>query len=247
MSPDIDTMTPSTPPSRPPRPRRISIDTTHPIPTSPSPRSPSLSSLQAAATLNASLHHRSPPATLARRRSSLAANLALNDPTLPSPGELQPSSYPPHHHQRQPSLGALHQDLEAETEGQVNRLLHMIRLQQEQLAALKLQAAHSQRQPSAERPPLSRHSSSALTTSSTATNSPAQQRPASPPALGAEEFVLLPSGSSPGVVARDDPAFYYQAETQTLTRENQMLRCRVRELGTYSFRCISPLFLPSIL
>ena len=36
-------------------------------------------------------------------------------------------------------MGELHQELEAETEGQVNRLLHMIRIQQDQLSTLQRQ------------------------------------------------------------------------------------------------------------
>lgn len=44
-----------------------------------------------------------------------------------------------------------------------------------------------------------------------------------------EEWQLSGSGNPPGT--RDEIAFY-QAETQTLTRENQMLRNRIRELGS---------------
>jgi hypothetical protein len=40
---------------------------------------------------------------------------------------------------------------------------------------------------------------------------------------------MLPS---PAATSRDESAFY-QAETQNLTRENQMLKLRIRELGTY--------------
>ncbi|KAJ9636794.1 hypothetical protein H2199_007788 [Coniosporium tulheliwenetii] len=40
-------------------------------------------------------------------------------------------------HERTPSLGELHQELESEQEGQVNRLLNMIRAQQAQIAALQ--------------------------------------------------------------------------------------------------------------
>lgn len=39
---------------------------------------------------------------------------------------------------------------------------------------------------------------------------------------------MLPGGSQTN---RDDVA-YYQAETQMLTRENQMLKMRIRELGS---------------
>lgn len=61
-------------------------------------------------------------------------NLHLNDPTVPAPGEMgseqhghagsphfgaaSPSTADPHHH-RAPSLGELHQELEAEQEAQV--------------------------------------------------------------------------------------------------------------------------------
>lgn len=67
-------------------------------------------------------------------------NLQLNDPALPGPGEMavehsassaqrlspQPLSGSPHmadpHHHRAPSLGELHQELEAEQEAHVVRL-----------------------------------------------------------------------------------------------------------------------------
>jgi hypothetical protein len=76
-----------------------------------------------------------------RRRSNVAMTLSLNDPALPAPGELSssdqrtnfyttgsPSSIggssviatgDPHHHQRTPSLGEIHQELEQEQEAQV--------------------------------------------------------------------------------------------------------------------------------
>jgi hypothetical protein len=59
-------------------------------------------------------------------------NLNLNDPSLPAPGELAMSASSrsrsgqwPHspHHERNPSLGELHQELEYEQEGQVVCLL----------------------------------------------------------------------------------------------------------------------------
>ena len=53
---------------------------------------------------------------------------------------------------------------------------------------------------------------------------------------GGEEW-LLSGGGSHG--SRDESAFY-QAETLMLTRENQMLRLRIRELGkSTQFRCMS--------
>ena len=83
-----------------------------------------------------------------RRRSNVAVNLNSSDPTLPAPGELQSSdprssvgnafrTSSPHtiggssaiatgdpHHQRAPSLGELHQELEQEQEAQVVSRLH---------------------------------------------------------------------------------------------------------------------------
>ncbi|RMY03406.1 hypothetical protein D0867_10701 [Hortaea werneckii] len=268
-------------------------DTTWPAP--PSPRSPPLSSLHAAATINAGLH-RSPsnaspsnnlhPA-MERRRSSLLNNFNMNDPTIPAPGEMQqnssnntspssrrrslafPPASPPHH--RHQSLGELHQELENEQEAQVNRLLHMIRIQQDQLAAFQ------QRQQS---PLLPSTSTSTSQTSSPEPSSasnlisttllPSQSQPCSttttttsppgpPHVLPRRPSATQPSHpvssishgttSSPPPAAafppvsgsdtwfggtttmmRDETAFY-QAETQTLMRENRMLKCRVRELA----------------
>lgn len=75
------------------------------------------------------------------RRTSVAMDLNLQDPSLPAPGEYQPTDYHswsgqfratsprslgsptmPQHHQRAPSLGELHQELEQEQEAQVVRL-----------------------------------------------------------------------------------------------------------------------------
>ena len=73
-----------------------------------------------------------------RRRSTVLMNLQHNDPSVPGPGEMvtdttesntghrsphqhgsgSPLLHAPQHH-RAPSLGELHQELEAEQEGQV--------------------------------------------------------------------------------------------------------------------------------
>ncbi|KAF2817403.1 uncharacterized protein BDZ99DRAFT_457140 [Mytilinidion resinicola] len=216
----------------------------------------------------------------ARRRSSVRLVVQREDPTLPSPGELQPMSpstrtrapgFPPSpHHERAPSLGELHQELESEQEGQVNRLLNMIRQEHHALSNQRTSHAlpsHSSsaviddgppqptRSPSLPRSgyasqqnmshpqasPLIPRSRSPLP----AYNSPSRQsslhnqsqssshagspaiRPVSA-ALGSQnessEFLLGTPAN-----ARDESAFY-QAETQTLTRENQMLKLRIREL-----------------
>jgi hypothetical protein len=95
-------------------------------------------SLAAAAALNAGLHsedsrHSSSGSLRGprrdRRRSSVQMSLTLNDPSLPGPGELQMSpgasrsnsnAWPSNPtHNRNPSLGELHQELENEQENQV--------------------------------------------------------------------------------------------------------------------------------
>jgi hypothetical protein len=163
-------------------------------------------------------------------------NLHLNDAQMPGPGELQEAR-----HHRAPSLGQMHQELENEQEAQVNRLLHMIRLQQEQIDELhvdqpataasaidteRTMSSSSRQHPLPPRPlSLSRHSSQAVSVTSgprSSSRSPALRPLASPYDNPREDWLL---GAT-----RDENAFY-QAETQTLTRENQMLKVRIRELG----------------
>ena len=164
-------------------------------------------------------------------------NLHLNDAAMPGPGEMQDS-----HHHRAPSLGQVHQELESEQEGQVNRLLHMIRVQQDQIDALNGEQPATEgesrprtlsnlsRQPSQslQRPTsLSRHSSQAISVTSgprSSSRSPALRPVASPYDTQRDDWLL---GGT-----RDESAFY-QAETQMLTRENQMLKARIRELGEF--------------
>ncbi|KAI0193472.1 hypothetical protein F4808DRAFT_442239 [Astrocystis sublimbata] len=239
-----------------------------------------------------------------RRRSSVLMNLQLNDPTVPAPGEMpasesgattgQGQGHPPHqlmaspqplpasplmtardpYHNRTPSLGELHQELEAEQEAQVNRLLQMIRQQQIQL--LQLQTAqgqgHSQSGVAAEEPntasststshapatvpfpvppspsgstprsPSLSHPSSTLDTARDAlhrrSRTPSHSQSAASPRLAIAPSPLLSSsqvssltqGPEGEMLAVRDEMTYYQAETQSLVRENQMLRHRVREL-----------------
>ncbi|KAI9793945.1 MAG: hypothetical protein M1833_000514 [Piccolia ochrophora] len=217
-----------------------------------------------------------------RRRSAVLLNLNLNDPTLPGPGELQGSEHrtsafraaspqstsPPYptadpHHQRAPSLGELHQELEAEQEAQVNRLLQMIRQQQHQLRQMQQATGQVPLDPTGtaidDSTPTSERSFSFPTLSqppASVTNprprSPAGQHRSSQdlsrqssrrsrnpsrttsPALGPVSAGpgAHPDGTEPWTLggSRDESAFY-QAETQTLMRENQMLRMRIRELG----------------
>lgn len=308
MPPDLNSLPPSRSPSTSTsplqaRPSMASSIESSSFNASTSPHSPSLSSLQAAAAINAGMH-RSPGNTsprFERRRSSLMTNLQLNDPAVPAPGEMlqshrspghntrarSPLRAPdPHHpqHQRAPSIGQIHQELESEQEAQVvrsattppsstlahatdhvhaqNRLLQMIRVQQDQITALQptsptssepsshhaaavppttdaetrsrttsnagiplnlMQASQPPRSPSQRPMSLSRQSSRAAGIRSTS-QSPAL-RPISNSDAHRDEWSLGTASLS-----RDDHAFY-QAETQSLTRENQMLKQRIRELG----------------
>lgn len=272
----------------PPNPRR---DT-------PSPRSSS-TSLAAAATINAAdLSRRSSASNRGgsprlgraaeRRRSQVAMNINLNDPSIPSPGELSssdpraslghsfssasPSSIggtrtiadgDPHHHQRTPSLGEIHQELEQEQEAQVNRMLQMIREQQLRLDQMRMQAAaaagvgdtsRQSSQPGSAVPvtlstavedltPASEQSFTLTTTTTQPQPQPHHPAPRLPPSATHRS-----SSRSPALRAIDhdslletatvrrnsnslrDESAYYQAETASLTRENQMLRQRIREL-----------------
>ena len=163
MAPDLNSLPPSRSQSGSPLQSRAvgaNAETPRHQTPSPSPRASSVS-LAAAATINAgiqnqdsrrsSLSNRGSPqfGRAERRRSTVAMNLNLNDPTLPGPGELQSgdprvsmghafSTTSPHsiggsptiatgdpHHQRAPSLGELHQELEQEQEAQVVRIVPM--------------------------------------------------------------------------------------------------------------------------
>ncbi len=150
MTPDHPSSSPSTHVSR-----RASLGSTASHPhaangsSTPPHLSPATTSLAAGAAVNAGIRSedRHPSSgSLAggaggsayrRRRSSVRHNFALNDPTMPSPGELatgagarphalQPSAYgqaggtgSPVRHARTPSLGELHQELESEQEAHV--------------------------------------------------------------------------------------------------------------------------------
>ncbi|KAJ0422816.1 hypothetical protein BJY00DRAFT_66233 [Aspergillus carlsbadensis] len=154
------------------------------------------------------------------------------------------------HHQRTPSLGELHQELEQEQEAQVNRLLQTIRSQQVRLQHLEQQ--HQQPQsaiddvtPSSERSatfppaaPLSTAGNRASTTqlpSSLPSRRPSQaQSPSFRPLADSRssetlEWVPGPGESAARRGSRDESSFY-QAEAAMLSRENQMLRQRIREL-----------------
>ncbi|KAL9114514.1 MAG: hypothetical protein Q9227_001595 [Pyrenula ochraceoflavens] len=315
MAPDVNSL----PPSRSTSASPMTTQATPPVAPSeglrgqdpsPSSRSPSVS-LAAAATINAADRSRRSSASLSRssprpsraserRRSNVAMNLNLNDPSLPGPGELasgdhrtslgqgfrtsSPTSIGPNtaiasgdpHHQRTPSLGELHQELEQEQEAQVNRLLQMIRQQQAQLQQLQAQ----QQTPHGQSPMLSQSQPSALATASgtaiddstptsersfslpmpvplpyhtpsvhsAATPRHRASRPTSQttsPALrplrqishdSISEFPTLgsfptsPQDASRRRSSREESSAFYQAETANLTRENQMLRHRIREL-----------------
>ncbi|KAI1172592.1 hypothetical protein F4777DRAFT_495944 [Nemania sp. FL0916] len=212
-----------------------------------------------------------------RRRSAVLMNLQLNDPTLPAPGEMvieasgpsttspQPLSLSPllagrdPQHSRAPSLGELHQELEAEQEAQVNRLLQMIRQQQLQLQQLQAAQGQSQATVAAEDHPSTDDRSASMSHSPglpLSLPTPSGSMPRSPsvshsrPSFDVARDALprrsrTPSRGEPSPrlrstsVSQDgephlssarDESTYYQAETQSLVRENQMLRRRIREL-----------------
>ncbi|KAI4202273.1 MAG: hypothetical protein LQ350_002657 [Teloschistes chrysophthalmus] len=285
MAPDLNSL----PPSRSPV-NGVGIDRGQPG--SRSPRSSSVS-LAAAATINAGIQHQdsrrssvssrsnqppSQPGRQERRRSNVAMNLNLNDPTLPGPGELQsgdhrssighnfrtsspqslgsPTTAPPHH--RAPSLGELHQELEQEQEAQVNRLLEMIRQQQVQLQQMQQHvnytpatstAAVDNSTPTSERSfsfpnvpasaPISINNPRArspIPRSSVELSRQSSRQSRTPSRTGSPSIRPMSAGLQPygddwmlSGGSQSDAA-YYQAETLALTRENQMLKLRIREL-----------------
>lgn len=224
-----------------------------------------------------------------RRRSQVLHNLQINDPSVPGPGEMVPdAAHPPTHshghrgsftsptgpsigsplltadphHNRAPSLGELHQELEAEQEAQVNRLLSQIRQQQAQILQLQSHQGQSSsaiagdESPGVTTPgPGTQPINTASNPTSAAPNPSASgSLPRSPifprssfdlarndlrhrsrtPSRGASPrlrstSISQDSGEPFALGGRDESAFY-QAETQMLTRENQMLRHRIRDL-----------------
>ena len=261
---------------------------------SPTRRQSTSTSLAAAASMNAAdISRRSstsnrgsprlPRRLSERRRSQVAMSLNLNDPGLPSPGELSSpdrrpsfgqsfSSMSPStiggrtavstgdpHHQRQTSLGEIHNELEQEQEAQVNRMLQMIREQQLQLDALRGNAGERRASqpgavtqgntaaviddltPSSERstpfpsmhPAVPSTHPTRISHHSSATRSPAlHPHPGRQSSISSSVDGGVPSSPTEHHRhnSRGDDSAYYQAETANLTRENQMLRMRIREL-----------------
>lgn len=152
-------------------------------------------------------------------------------------------------------------------EAQVNRLLHMIRLQQDQLATLQqrqqnpqdsLPGSSEHPQPATPASPLATSGTMAITEQSSPRSisaSHSQQhhfnrphslsrqssaRISNPGNSRGNSPALRPQSSSLGPLTEDfllggtrDECSFYQAETQMLTRENQMLKLRIRELGDF--------------
>merc|ERR1712000_79449 len=221
--PDLNSLPPSrSMSSSPMQPRSISTATSPPNRNeTPSPRASSISLASAAMTNAAnessrrsSTSNRGSPLLgrmpSDRRRSQVALSLNLNDPSLPSPGDLSSndprlnlshsfvSASPPTiggrpaiatgdpHHQRQPSLGEIHNELEQEQEAQVNRMLQMIREQQLQLDALRNTQSNDQHHHHHHHSRRSSQLNSALTGNSTAVlddETPASERSISFPSV----------------------------------------------------------------
>ncbi|RAH66602.1 uncharacterized protein BO66DRAFT_404598 [Aspergillus aculeatinus CBS 121060] len=186
-------------------------------------------------------------------RSSLSHN-ALRTSSSSSLGGSPIIALGDPHHQRAPSLGELHQELEQEQEAQVNRLLQMIRSQQTQLH--QLQQQHQQlSHPSSGTavvddaavpfPPVPPHPASGSRASTQLASSLSSRRPSRPSSQAGSPSLRPRADSSRGPEglewvggigespvrrgSRDESAFY-QAEAAMLTRENRMLRQRIREL-----------------
>lgn len=275
MAPDLNSLPPSPNPlaARARSPRNMSQQEGH-IPAQS--HSPSSHSLAAAAALNAGLHsdgsRRTSNSSLRdlggerRRRSSIRMSLNLNDPSIPGPGEMQQQSPRASrsgsmafsgspHHQRNPSLGELHQEWESSQEMSVNRLLNMIRQQQETIASLQQQSTSNNPQastavddstPTSERSMSLNHGNPAYrphspfvpqtlsrNVSYQSGNSSHHASPSLHPMSSHNLSIDTNEGLLGSAAVRDESAFY-QAETQNLTRENQMLKLRIRELGMYS-------------
>lgn len=179
--------------------------------------------------------------------------------TSPHPVSASPRMMPSRssHHSRAPSLGELHQELENEQEFQVNRLLLQIRQLQDQVQrqgqqpnqsaitgdeasdrAVPLPIMTSSPQPaypssgSLPRSPVFPRSSFDMARADLRHRSRTPSRHASPRLRSTS--ISADSGEQWALGGRDESAFY-QAESQMLTRENQMLRHRIRELGEFFF------------
>ncbi len=177
---------------------------------------------------------------------------------------MMPSTDP--RHSRAPSLGELHQELENEQEFQVNRLLQEIRRLQVQVQ--RQQSGQSSEEAILDRSGPIPIQTSSLSGSAPASAYPhySSSVPRSPvfprssfdmaradlhrrsrtPSRGASPRLRATSisgesGDQFALGGRDESSFY-QAETQMLMRENQMLRHRIRELGTFvldeSLHCV---------
>ncbi|KAL1873134.1 hypothetical protein VTK73DRAFT_1045 [Phialemonium thermophilum] len=160
------------------------------------------------------------------------------------------------HHARTPSLGELHQELENEQEFQVNRLLQEIRRLQVQLqrqqqgqqsAIVDDVPERLQTLPTTATPQVGQFgvasSPGSLPRSPGISGHPRSsfdmaradiQRRSRTPSRGASPRLRSTSigaeGAEPWTLGGRDENAFYQAETQMLIRENQMLRHRIREL-----------------
>ncbi|KAK4042831.1 hypothetical protein C8A01DRAFT_44188 [Parachaetomium inaequale] len=226
---------------------------------------------------NSPLSPRNQSPSTDRRRSQVLMNLQIADPSVPAPGEMvsdsQNNSFQtsspapvaasprliatraPPHHNRAPSLGELHQELENEQEFQVNRLLAQIRDLQQQVQRQQQQNPSgvagdeasdrsvpmpvpvpnmtASPQPvfsssgSLPRSPVFPRSSFDMARADLRQRSRTPSRHASPRLRSTS--ISADSGEQWALGGRDESAFY-QAESQMLVRENQMLRHRIREL-----------------
>jgi len=149
-------------------------------------------------------------------------------------------------HFRAPSLGELHQELENEQEFQVNRLLNEIRRLQTQVQRQQSGQPSGSAVGDDSTPPSAHPISSSVPRSPSFPHYPRSSfdmaradlsRRSRTPSRGASPRMRATSTTSIGdsseqmVLGGRDESAFYQAETQMLIRENQMLKHRIRDLG----------------
>ena len=166
---------------------------------------------------------RRPSSSLSSRRASM-----LSPPDSNLPQRLPRSSHPVD----AAAFAELHQELEAEQEAQVNRLLNLIRIQSLQQSGNSVDGDATSNaatiDSSSTRPGgrMSRRGSNRLSRDGSYYRPRSVSRASSPGlAAGADS-----ASESSAWIASPSDAGYYAAESQMLKRENEMLKRRIREL-----------------
>ncbi|KAL0471845.1 hypothetical protein QR685DRAFT_216068 [Neurospora intermedia] len=215
-----------------------------PLPASQAPKVPSAGRRQSQVLMNIQMNDPSIP----------APGEMISDSSKPSSvSSPQPIPGRPQQHSRAPSLGELHQELENEQEYQVNRLLSEIRRLQSQLQRQQSSSgAISDDNSGRDTPNRSSTPQMGGISGTSIPKSPGflphprgsfdfprssndlNKARSRTPSRGASPRVRATSISADSMdqwpLGGKDESAFYQAETQMLIRENQMLRHRIREL-----------------